>query len=356
LKVISFSVLIIYQKFMKKSFRKNLFAPINLAVAIGLLALTACSSDKPQPSSQPEATKPEATKAVASKETKPASSPTAVQAPLKEVTIAFATRRDTKDLQSKVDEVSAILSKESGLTIKGVIGDETASVEALKANRANVAFVSGRAALKAEQLSGAKMYLAEVRDDYSGGKTYNSVFVVPEDSPLRPLETPEKTLEQLRGKRMAFTSRSSGSGFVFPVSELVGLKFVDGPDRLEQFFSKVTYGDGYSSALQAVLREQADVAVVSEYALLPPWITAEEGKKLRVLHAVPKVPAHGITFDDNVPTETREKLINAFLKLNEPANNQLFRSLYNSTQLVKVDHEEHLASMRTAIQRAGLKP
>lgn len=343
---------------MKKSLQKNLVSPISMAVFIGLLALsglTACSPDNRQTSSQPESPKSVADKEP-TKEAKSAPSPSSAQAPLNEITIAFATRRDTKDLQKKVDEVSAILSKESGLTIKGVIGDEAASVEALKANRANVAFVSGRAALKAEQLSGAKMYLAEVRDDYSGGKTYNSIFVVPEDSPLRPLETPEKTLEQLRGKRMAFTSRSSGSGFIFPVSELVGLKFVDGPDRLEQFFGKVTYGDGYSSALQAVLRDQADVAVVSEYALLPPWITEEEGKKLRVLHAVPQVPAHGITFDDNVPTETREKLINAFLKLNEPANNQLFRSLYNSTKLVKVDHEQHLASMRTAIQRAGLKP
>jgi len=229
-------------------------------------------------------------------------------------------------------------------------------VEALRANRANVAFVSGRAALKAEDLSGAKMYLAEVREDYSGGKTYKSVFVVPEDSPLKTLPDAQKNLEQLRGKRMAFTSRSSGSGFIFPVSELVGLKFVDGPDRLEQFFGKVTYGDGYSSALQAVLRDQADVAVVSEYALLPPWITTEEGKKLRVLHAVANVPAHGISIDDSVPTDVREKLITAFLKLNEPANNELFRSMYNSTQLVKVDHETHLAPMRTAIQRAGLKP
>ena len=115
-------------------------------------------------------------------------------------------------------------------------------------------------------------------------------------------------------------------------------------------------GDGYSSALQALLRGQADVAVVSEYALLPPWITAEEGKKLRVLHSVPNVPAHGIVIDDSVPADLREKLIKAFLKLNEPENKALFLSLYNSTELVKVDHEQHLATMRTAIQRAGLKP
>ena len=339
----------------KNSF--SAFSPSNLAIIAALLSLvglTACGVDNQQSSDQSGVVTKLADKEPV-KDAKPAVTQVA-QAPVNEITIAFATRRDTKDLQRKVDEVSAILSKESGIRIKGMIADETASVEALKANRANVAFVSGRAALKAEQLSGAKMYLAEVRDDYSGGKTYNSIFVVPEDSPLRPLADPQKTLEQLRGKRMAFTSRSSGSGFIFPVSELVGLKFVDGPDRLEQFFGKVTYGDGYSSALQAVLRDQADVAVVSEYALLPPWITSEEGKKLRVLQAIPNVPAHGITFDDNVPTEVREKLINAFLKLNEPENNQLFRSLYNSTKLVKVDHEQHLASMRVAIQRAGLKP
>jgi phosphonate transport system substrate-binding protein len=199
------------------------------------------------------------------------------------------------------------------------------------------------------------MYLAEVRADYSGGKTYKSVFVVPADSPLKTLDDPQKNVEQLRGKRMAFTSRSSGSGFIFPVSELVGRKLVDGPDRLDQFFGQVIYGDGYSSALQAVLREQADVAVVSEYALLPPWITEEEGKKLRVLHSVSEVPAHGISIDDSVPADVREKLITAFLKFNEPQNNELFRSLYNSTQLVKVEHETHLASMRTALQRAGLK-
>lgn len=338
--------------------KKILLSPANLAVVIGsvtLLGLTACTENNQTPSSQSNQTASKTVDKANIKDTKPTVNQL-TQAPLNQITIAFATRRDTKDLQNKVDRVSAILSKEMGMPVKGVIGDETASVEALRANRANVAFVSGRAALKAEDLSGAKMYLAEVREDYSGGKTYKSVFVVPEDSPLRSIDSPQKNLEQLRGKRMAFTSRSSGSGFIFPVSELVGQKLVDGPDRLDRFFDKVTYGDGYSSALQAVLRDRADVAVVSEYALLPPWITTEEGKKLRVLHAIPNVPAHGIAIDDSVPADVREKLITAFLKLNEPNNNQLFRSLYNSTQLVKVDHETHLASMRTAIQRAGLKP
>jgi phosphonate transport system substrate-binding protein len=278
------------------------------------------------------------------------------QAPINRIRIVFANRRDATDLQNKANRVAAILSKEIGMPVDAVIGDETATVEALRANRADVAFLGGRAALKAEQLANARMYLAEVRSDYSGGNTYDSVFVVRQDSPLRPKGSAKQTLEQLKGKKMAFASRTSGSGFIFPVSELVGQQLVSGPDRLENFFGNVSYGDGYSSALQAVLRGQADVGAVSEYALLPPWITAEEGKRLRVLQQIPGVPAHGIVIDDRVPAPMREKVINAFMKLNEPANNQLFRSLYNSQKLVKVDHARHLASFRQALVRARLEP
>jgi len=259
-------------------------------------------------------------------------------------------------LQNKANQVAAILSKAIGMPVEAVIGDETAAVEALRADRADVAFVAGRAALKAEQLAKARMYLAEVRSDYSGGNTYDSVFVVRQDSPLRPKGSSKQTLEQLKGKKMAFTSRTSGSGFIFPVGELVGLGLVSGPDRLESFFGNVTYGDGYGSALQAVLKGQAEVAAVSEYALLPPWVTAAEGKQLRVLQQVPGVPAHGIVIDDRIPAPMREKLINAFMTMNEPANNQLFRSLYNSQKLVKVDHNTHLATLRQALKRAKLEP
>jgi phosphonate transport system substrate-binding protein len=289
-------------------------------------------------------------------QTFPRASQQLAQAPLKRLIIVFATRRDATDLEKKAEIVTKFLSKQIGIPVEAVIADESAAVEALRANRADVAFLAGRAALRAEKTTGAKMYLAEVRSDYSGGHTYDSVLVVRKDSPLKKLANIKQTLGQLRGKRMAFASRTSGSGFIIPSSEFVGQGFVANPDRYNQFFSKVIYGDGYSSALQAVLKKQADVAAVSEYALNPPWITAQEAKQLKVIWAIPGVPAHGIVIDNDVPAPMRDKIINAFLKLNEPKNNAMFRSLYNSTKLVKVNHNQHLASMRRALQRAKLEP
>jgi phosphonate transport system substrate-binding protein len=275
---------------------------------------------------------------------------------LKRLTVIFPSRSDSTDLQNKANAVASFLSKELRIPVTAQIGDDTAAVEALRANRADVAFLSSRPALKAEQLANARLHLAEVRANYSGRYTYDSVFVVPSDSPLKTKNTPKATLEQLRGKRMAFTSPTSGSGFIFPVSELVKQGFVPNRDRMDGFFGQITYGGNYSKALQAVVRGQADVAVVSEYALFPPYITAEEKSKLRVLHKISGVPAHGIAIDDDVPAPQREQIIAALLKLNQPQNNQMLRSLYNSTELVRVDHNRHLAPVRDALKRVGIEP
>jgi phosphonate transport system substrate-binding protein len=274
----------------------------------------------------------------------------------KTLTIIFPNRSDSTDLQSKANAVGSFLSKELGMPVKAQIGDDTAAVEALRANRADVAFLSSRPALKAEQLANARLYLAEVRPNYSGRYTYNSIFVVPKDSPLKSRNSTKATLEQLRGKRIAFTSPTSGSGFMFPVSELVKNGFVQNSDRMDGFFGQISYGGNYSKALQAVVRGQADVAVVSEYAMFPPYLLAEDKSKLRILHKISGVPAHGVVIDDDVPVVMRESIINALLKLNKPENNELLKGLYNSTELVRVDHNRHLKPVREALKNVGIEP
>lgn len=269
------------------------------------------------------------------------------------ITIVFPSRSDSTDLQNKANAVAAFLSRETGMPVRAQVGDDTAAVEALRANRADVAFLSSRPALKAEQLANAKLYLAEVRDNYSGRFTYNSVFVVPANSPLKT-KNGKASLEQLRGRKIAFTSPTSGSGFIFPTSELVRLGLVPNRDNLNKFFGQVSYGGNYSKALQAVLRGQAEVAAVSEYALFPPYITNQERSQLRILYKIPGVPAHGVAIDDDVPAPMRERLINAMLKLNQGQNNGLLRNLYNSTELVRVDHNRHLAPVSDALKRAGI--
>lgn len=277
------------------------------------------------------------------------------QATLKQLRVVFPSRTGSTEVQRKADAIAKLLSNELKMPVEAIVADDTAAVEALKSNRAEVAFLSSRPALKAEKLAGAKLYLAEVRDDYSGGHTYRSVFVVRNDSELQKKGDSKENLEQLKGKKMSFTSPTSGSGFIFPVGELVKQGLVPDRDRLKGFFSQVSYGGNYGGALQAVLRGQADVAAVSEYALKAPYVTEEEGKRLRVLHEISGVPAHGVAIDDRVSESMRVQVIAALQKLNEPANNALLKELYNSDQLIKVEHDSHLAPVKEALQKVGME-
>jgi phosphonate transport system substrate-binding protein len=278
----------------------------------------------------------------------------AIAQDVKPIRIVFPPRSGTTDLQNKAKAFTDFLSKELQQPVEAIVADETAAVEALRANRADVAFLSSRPALKAQELAGARLYLAEVRSNYSGGHTYKSIFVVPKNSPLKSGKGAD-ILTQLKGKKIVFTSPTSGSGFIFPVAELVKQELVPNRDRLDGFFGQVSYGGGYDKALQAVVRGQADVAAVSEYTLGAPYITAAEASNLRVLYSISGVPAHGVSIDDDVPMRTRNKLIAAMLKFNQPQNNQLLKSLYNSTKLVEVGHDRHLKPIKEALQLAGMK-
>jgi phosphonate transport system substrate-binding protein len=273
----------------------------------------------------------------------------------KPLVMVFTTKGEATEVKKKADAITKLLSEEIGTPVEAIVSDETAAVEALRADRADIAFLSSRPALKAEQLAKAKLYLAEVRPSYSGGHTYKSVLVVKKDSPLQPKSSEKETLGQLKGKKMAFASRTSGSGFIIPTGEFIDKGFVTSADRYSEFFGKVTYGDGYPSALQAVLKGQADVGAVSEYAVAEPYIKADEIKQLRVLYSIAGVPAHGISIDDDVSPELRDKIVNGLLKLNESKNNKLLKDLGNATQLVKVDHDQHLALMRTALEKAKIE-
>jgi phosphonate transport system substrate-binding protein len=83
----------------------------------------------------------------------------AAEIALQQLRIILPSRAGTTDVQRKADAIAKLLSTELKMPVE-------------------VAFLGSRAALKANQLAGAKLYLAEVRANYSGGNTYRSIFVV----------------------------------------------------------------------------------------------------------------------------------------------------------------------------------
>jgi phosphonate transport system substrate-binding protein len=260
---------------------------------------------------------------------------------------AFQRQKDPAQLKDDADAVGSLLSEGLGIPVEVLVpASYGATVQALVSGRAHVGYLSSLPFLLAERETGVEVLLAEER---ASGTQYDSVLVVAADSPIR-------TIADLRGKHIAFTSPTSASGYVFPIGFFIEKGLLPKGAQPEEFFGKTQFAGGYDQALRAVLRGQADVAAVSDYTMEGPtadkYLTVEERSKLRVLERVPGVPTHLIAVRSDLPASLKDGIRKALLDL---AKNQPDRlaDVYGATTFVE-PKGDHVASARLALERTGL--
>lgn len=262
---------------------------------------------------------------------------------------AFQRQKDPAQLKEDADAVGARLSEKLGMPVDVVIPTAYgATVQALISKRADVAYLSSLPYLLAKRETGVEILLVEQRD---GKAFYDSVFVVAKDSPIQ-------SLEDLKGKRMAFTSATSSSGYVFPYGHLVEKGLLTAGAKPDTFFSQFSFAGGYDKALMAVARGQADVAAVSAYTMegetADKYLPAEERAKLRILARVPNVPTHLIAVRSDLPQEVKDKVKETLLALSKEEPERM-KDVYGAAVFAVAD-ETHVAAAEEALKRTGLAP
>lgn len=179
----------------------------------------------------------------------------------------------------------------------------------------------------------------------AGRTTYDSIWVARKESNYR-------TVEDLRGKPVAFASRTSTSGFLIPRLDLVrrGLLTADKPDPTLFFGAgNALFGTGYVSAIERVLDGTAEAAAVSDYVMLgDKHLTPEQKAKLRIVQTQGPVPTHSLAARASLPQAERDALRDALEGLNEEAHRALRDRLFVA-ELVRADAAEHLAVVRDAL-------
>jgi phosphonate transport system substrate-binding protein len=196
------------------------------------------------------------------------------------------------------------------------------------------------------------MLLAEVRTDTQGRvrTDYDSVFVVPADSPLKGFADLKRTAKQ---QRMIFTSNTSTSGFVFPYDRLIREGVLKRAQPPEQAFRSVAYGGGYTQALEQVLAGRGDVCAVSDYTVEGPkrttYLPEDKQKQLRILARTPGVPTHCVA----VSAAEGKAIQQALLDLTK-TNPALLSDVYGATGLKVVPEAQHIKATADAIARTGL--
>ena len=257
--------------------------------------------------------------------------------------ISFTPEAAPIELELDAEGLAAFLSDQLGRpVVTRVDADYTGTVEAMRAGHAHVAFLSPLASALAFEVAGARMILAEVRE---GRPYYHSRYWVRQDSGLQ-------SLEELRGKTVAYNDPLSASGYLFPVAKLIEAGLIDDADDIHDFFGRVYFAGGTELSLRALVNGFVDAAGVSMYGPAV-FLRADEREQLAYIAEYGPIPNHGIAVAGDLPNELVEELTQALLKLNEPEHNHILRSLYGWEEIARVDTSTYLPLIDLA-REAGI--
>lgn len=265
---------------------------------------------------------------------------------LAKVVVALKPDKDPDQMKAERTSLSEYLSKQLGKPVEVIIPLSAAVItEGFTNGTIDLGYLSATDLINAQKSKSAEILVA---GEIEGNNYYKSYW-------LSLKEKPYQSVADLKGKPIAFASKTSTSGFVIPLWDLKQKGLISKPNA-EEFFGtgNVTYGTGYVSAVERVLSGQAEAAAVSYYVLdKDKHLSAEQRAKLKKVAEQGPVPTHVVAVRSSISQADREALQKAFTTLNDPANTALRDKLFTS-KLVTVDPVAHVASLKSAIEFLGL--
>ena len=247
-----------------------------------------------------------------------------------ELILAFIPQENPEKLLGDLDKITAYLSDELAIPVKGfVTQDHAAAVEALRNGDADISFMGALPYVLAHDQTGAEVILAEV---YRGSPVYTGRIFVRKDSGI-------ETLEDLRGKSIAFADPISESGYLYPLDLFVQAGYLTRDEDPQSFFSNVYFAGGYQQSLQAVINGFVDAAGASQYAEL--LVAPDQLEELTWIAETDPIPSHVVLARPGLDPSRVEAFKQVMLKLNEPDYKHLLKYVYSPDGYVEATHEDY---------------
>jgi len=267
--------------------------------------------------------------------------------PLKEYVIALKPDKNPDRMLEERKALESFLSKRLNKPVKVIVPLSSAVIlEGLSNKTIDAAFIASVDMIQAQKRDIAQILLAS---EIKGKTSYESYWLTLKNKPY-------KNISDLKGKPVAFASRTSTSGFLMPLAALVKRNLIAKNGKAEDFFGKnnIFYGTGYVSAIEQVLSGNAEAAAVSDYVFIGTQHLSQEQKdKLKILDTQGPVPTHMIAARSSLKEEDSKALFNAFSYLNEKKWLSLRDKIFNA-KLVKVNTLDHLKSTVEALELTGV--
>lgn len=273
---------------------------------------------------------------------------------LERLVVGFIPTEKVQELTPRAERLGRFIESELGVPTEVFVPTiYEPLIEGLKFGKVHVAFMDTGPAWIAYRRAGAEVIAAEV----NAGQTYYwAAIFVRRDSDI-------KSLEDLRGKRIAFTSITGSSGFILPVGRMVeaGILRVKGDgfagieNGLKETFTRYIFAGGYGPALDLLYRGEVDAAAGSE-VYYETAAKPELKENVKILTRLGKVPSHVVVVSKDLPETVKLKLTIALQRLNEPNKRDILVKLYGVDALVPTTTTAHMGEFGKAIdQLIGLE-
>ena len=246
--------------------------------------------------------------------------------------LAFIPQENPEKLIGDIEVISAYLEAEIGVPVEGyVTQDHAAAVEALRNGEADISFMGALPYVLAHDQIGAQVILAEV---YRGSPLYTGRIFVRKDSGI-------ESLEDLRGKSIAFADPISESGYLYPLDVFVEAGLLERGADPQSFFDTVYFAGGYQQAIQAVANGFADAAGASQFAEL--LLAPEQLAEVTWIAESAPIPSHAVIARQGVDPARLEAFEAAMLKLNQPDYQYLLQHVYGPDGYISASHKDYVS-------------
>ncbi|MBA4782152.1 MAG: phosphate/phosphite/phosphonate ABC transporter substrate-binding protein [Rhizobiales bacterium] len=265
----------------------------------------------------------------------------AQSAPLR---LAFIPQENPEKLLGDIEAITSWLSQQISVPVEGFVTiDHAAAVEALRNGDADISFMGALPFVLAEAQIGAVPLLSEV---YRDAPNYTGRVFVRRDSGIT-------TLDDLRGRDIAFADPISESGYLYPLAEFERAGLIAGPAESEAFFGRVFFAGGYQQAMQAMAEGLVDAAGASQYADL--LLAPDQQSQVTWIAESEPIPSHLVIARPGLDAEVQENFVTAMLRLNAPEHRAMLRHLYGPDGYVLADAGA-FDGVRALARRYGLLP
>lgn len=185
--------------------------------------------------------------------------------PRQKLVLAFVPSLDAQKVLSSGSTLARMLEVATGYPVEATVPTSyAATIEAMCANRADIAFFAPLSYVLARERCGAEVRLISIRFD----RPYYGAQI------LVNAQLGARRLADLRGKRFAYSDPASTSGYLYPAVHIKRAGF--DPNR---FFSQTIFAGGHDRVALAILQGQVDA---------------------------------GATFGDEFGSDARERVLRAF--------------------------------------------